>query len=112
MIEILNLTIAIIALLFLFNAYMNKNELAKLVSYIILGAILIQNILSSFAQVALFDSVSNLTNGIGSLIPFIQIGLIIFLTFFFMTSKADKLMKRLVIIFSVLVLLVEFGVFK
>jgi hypothetical protein len=108
---ILQLGIVISSLIILYYAYFKKSVLAKLIVFVLLGAILVSNFLGLLGQVDFLDFLDNAFNVLKSFIIFIEIGLNIFLVFFKMKEKHTSVLKITTIVLIVLLLLVEFNIF-
>lgn len=108
---IMHLGIVIASLIILYYAYFMKSELAKLIVFVILGAILIGDLLGILAGISFLEFLRNAFTTIRSLIIYIEIILIVFLTFFKLKGKHSLVLRISTIVLLVLLLLVEFNLF-
>jgi len=104
---VLQIFIVIASLIILYFAYFMKNELAKLIVFVILGAILIGNFLGILAGIQFLDFLGNIFNILGSVIVFIEVAIIIFLMFFKFKGKATLVLKVATVVLVVLLVTVE-----
>ena len=113
--NVISIIIALAALTVLFFAYTTKSKLARTVSYIILASVLLTQALGGLANlisdIEFLNFLEQLFRGVNGLIVFIEVGLIIFVTFFYKFGTKNPLLKGAIIVYAVLVVLVEFGVF-
>ena len=114
--ELIRIIIAASILLIIFFAYMKKDTLPKLVSYVILASIAITMGLSGFAGlisgVDFLSFLVNIFRTLASLVVYFEIGLIVFLLFFSKFKTKISLLRIAIIIYVVLRLLLAFGVFN
>lgn len=112
--SIIRIIIAVSIIIVLFFAYMKKDKLARNVSYIVLASIMITQALTGFATliggIDFLNFLEQIFRGVADVVVFVELGLIIFFTFFKFATK-NRILKVSILVYVVLVLLVEFGVF-
>jgi hypothetical protein len=115
LIEFARIIIAASILVIIFFAYMKKDTLPKLVTYIILTSIALAMALNGFAglisDIEFLNFLENLFRSISGLIIYVELGLIIFLLFFSKHKTKITVLKVVIIIYVVLKLLLAFGIF-
>lgn len=112
MVTILHLGIVVASLIILYFAYFLKSELAKLIVFILLGAILVSDFLGILAGIDLLDFLRDAFNLLKTFVIFIELALIVFLVFFKMKTKSSSVLKITAVVLLVLLLLVEFNIFS
>lgn len=108
---ILHLGIVIASSIILYFAYFTKNKLATLISFVILAAILLAEFLGILAGIQFIDFLRDAFNSIKGLIIYVQIGLIIFLSFFKFKETKSSILGITIIVLVVLLLIVELQIF-
>jgi hypothetical protein len=112
--ELARIIIAVSILFIVFFAYIKKDTLPKLVTYVILSSIALTMALSGLAGlisgVDFLSFLVSILRTLGDLVVFVELGLIIFLLFF--TKHKTKIMplKVVIIVYVVFKLLLAFGV--
>jgi hypothetical protein len=113
--ELARIVIAAAILLIIFFAYMKKDTLPKLVTYIILSSIALSMALTGLAGlisgVDFLIFLVSIFRGLADLVVYVEIGLIIFILFFSKYKTKIDLLKIVIIVYLVLKLLLAFGVF-
>jgi len=109
--NILHLGIVFASLIILYFAYFMKVELAKLIVFVILGAILIGEFLGILAGIQLIDFLRDAINLLRTLVVFLEIAFIVFLMFYKFKTKNNSILKITTIVLVVLLLIVELNIF-
>jgi len=114
--EIARIIVAASILIIVFIAFVKKDTLPKLVSYTILASIALSMAFSGFAgliaNVDFLNFLESIFRFLADIVVFLEIGIIVFLLFFSKFKTKVILLKVVIIIYVVLTLLLEFGVFK
>jgi len=109
-----NIIIAISAIIILFFAFTANSKLGKMISFIILASILISGFFTGFADlisgVDFLNFLESIFRGLADIIVYIELALIVFVTFFKFASS-NILIKGSAVVYVVFVLLMQFGVF-
>jgi hypothetical protein len=109
--SIFHLGIVVASLIILYFAYFTKNELAKLIVFVLLGAILIGELLGILAGIQFLDFLGDIFNLLKTLVFFVEIAIIIFLMFFKYKIKNNSILKITIIVLLVLLVIVEANIF-
>lgn len=116
LVSIVQIIIAALGLLILFYAYFRNNTLGKLAVFIILTAIFLIQFLNGFAgliaDVDFLNFLESIFRGIADLVVYVELAALVFVMFFTKHKSKEVILKYALIGYIVLVLLIEFGVFK
>jgi len=113
---IVQIVIALLALVVLFFAYFKNNTLGKLAAFVILTAILVVQVLNGFAgliaDVEFLNFLESIFKGVAGLVIYAELIVLILLVFFSKHKTKEALLKWSLVAYVVLVLLMEFNVFR
>jgi hypothetical protein len=116
LLSIAQIIVAGLVLYVLYFGYFKKNVLAKFAAFIILAAIMLIELLHGFAglisDVDFLNFLETIFNGIAGLVIYAELVGLIVLLFFTKLKYKDSALKWALIAYVVLVLLIEFGLFK
>ncbi len=116
LIELTRIIIALSILVIVVFAYIKKDMLPKLISYVILSSIALSMILSGLAGlisgVDFLNFLESIFRTLADLVIYLEVGIIIFLLFFSKFKTKITLLKVVIIVYVVLTLLLAFGVFN
>ena len=114
--EIARIIIGLCILFIVFFAYMKKDTLPKLVSYIILASIALTMTFAGFAglisDVDFLNFLESIFRTLADLVVFVEIVVILFLLFFSKNKTKIMILKVAIIIYVILTALLAFGVFR
>jgi len=114
--SIIQIVIAVLALIVLFYAYFKNSPLAKISAFVILAAILLAQLFAGFAGlisgVDFLNFLESIFRGIAGLVIYAELVVLIILVFFSKYKTKDALLKWSIIVYTILVLLVELNVFR
>ena len=116
LLSIVHIVIAVLGLIVLFFAYFQNNTLGKLAAFVILAAIFLTQLLNGFAglvsDVNFLNFLEAIFRGISGLVVYVELALLIILIFFTKHKSKAEILKWSLVGYIILVLLLEFGVFK
>jgi len=114
--EIARIIIGLSILLILFFAYTKKDKLPKYVAYTILGSIALSMVFRGFAglisDVEFLNFLESIFRTFADLVVFVEILVILFLLFLSKHTTKIMLLKTGIIVYVVLTVLMQLGIFK
>ena len=116
LLSIAQIIVAAAAIIVLIFAYFKNNALAKFSAFVILAAILIAQLFNGLAglisSVDFLNFLESIFKGIADLIIYAELVVLVLLMFFSKFKSKEIVLNVSLIVYIILVLLIQFGVFN